>query len=353
MSISISKNNYNRIKYTSQQWSQIDCWPLDAITQNPEYFFKNLTRTQRNLIEQLIRLSYKYKNVYLRQDTLASLLKISRQHCNRLLGWMRDCGLLVSEYRHKLSCHYKLSSFFFNAAMQSRIKHLFRPLRALALGLLTTFSSDVTQRFKKLIKNLINPIVQRQTSESSMQFNQTYHGDKPVSVAIRELKVLNLTRAGQIKLSAFPDEAIVEAESAMKYAKNVKEPYNWFYKLCFDYCRRNDIDPDWAFMHQLIEKYKISLTAPMISSKAVTVRDKTSRSQKTTRDSLSPVIVDSTTKEFRAITEWKGDPEIENKEVKKEEWENLQQESDPKINNLFYTTFTKNYSKRAIHAHNS
>uniref|UniRef100_UPI001D0F3E19 hypothetical protein n=1 Tax=Klebsiella pneumoniae TaxID=573 RepID=UPI001D0F3E19 len=64
MSISISKNNHNRIKSISQQ---IDCWPLDAITQDPEYFFRNLTKTQHKLIEQLIRLSYKYKHVYLRQ----------------------------------------------------------------------------------------------------------------------------------------------------------------------------------------------------------------------------------------------------------------------------------------------
>ncbi len=316
MSISISKNNYNRIKYTSQQWLKIDCWPLNAITQDPEYFFRNRTKTERKLIEELIRLSYKYKHVYLRQDTLAAMLKISRQHCNRLLGWMRECGLLVSEYRHKLSCHYKLSSFFFNPAIQSRLKHIFRPLRALSLGLLKSFSSDVTQVFKKLIKNLINPIVQRPAEESSMQFTQTYHGDKPVSVAIRELKVINLTRAGQIKLSPFPDEAILDAANAFTYAKNVKEPFNWFYKLCFDYCKRNDIDPDWSFMHELVDKYKVSLLAPMINPKAAPVRDKTVRTQKATCDNPSRVVpVDATTKEFRQQREWKGHVEVHRVQV--------------------------------------
>lgn len=310
MSISISKNNYNRINHRSQPLN--DCWPIDVITQDPEFFFKNLTNTKRSLIEQFIRLSYKYKHVYLRQDTLGSLLQISREHCNKLIRWMKDCGLLVVEYRHKLSCHYTLSSFFFNASIQSRLKHIFRSLRALSLGLLTTFSSEFTQRVKKLIKNLINPIVKHPTDESSMQFNQTYHGDKPVSVAIRELKVLNLTRAGQIKLSVFPDEAILEAANAMKYAKNVKEPYNWFYKLCFEYCRRNDIDPDWAFMHQLIEKYKISLTAPMMSSKAPSTGTPTGRFSNSTRDNTSPVPpINATSKEFREKTEWKGHVEVQ------------------------------------------
>ena len=310
MVISISKNNVNRNKYTSQEWSEADCWPINKIIEDPEYFFRNRTETERKIIEQFIRLSYKYKNIYLRQDTLASYLKISRQHCNRLIKWMKDCGLLVVEYRHMLSCHYKLSSFFFNSSIQSRLKHIFRPLRALSLGLLTVFSSDVTQCFKKLIKNLINPIVQRSAESEMKQFNQTYHGDKPVSVAIRELKVINLTRAGQIKLSPFPDEAILEAANAFKFAKKVRDPFSWFYKLCFDYCKRNDIDPDWAFMHQLIEKYKIPLTAPMIDPKKNTVRDKTIRTGVPTRDNPSHVPpVNATSKEFREEREWKGHTE--------------------------------------------
>lgn len=350
MSISISKNNYNRINTLSQ----LDCWPIDAITQDPEHFFRNITKTQRVLIEELIRLSYKYKHVYLRQDTLAAMLKISREHCNRLLKWMRQCGLLVSEYRYKLSCHYTLSSFFFNHSMQSRLRHLFRPLRALSLGLLASFSSDVTQRVKKLIKNLINPIVQRQTSESSMQFTQTYHGDKPVSEAIRNLKVINLTRAGQIKLSVFPDEAIVDAANAYTYAKNVRDPFNWFYKLCFDYCKRNDIDPDWDFMHQLIEKYKISLTAPMVQEKPIAVRDKTVRSEKAyaTRDKASHVPpVDATSREFRNMVEWKGDTSVKISPACRKEWEETHESLDPKINNFFYNTFTKGFARRAIQAH--
>ena len=305
--MSISENNYKRNKSTSQQ-----CWPNDIISQDPEFFFRNLTRTQRNLIEILIRWSLKYKHVYFRQDTVASILKISRQHCNRLIQWMRDCGLLVSEYRHKLSCHYTLSSFFFTPSIQSRLRHIFRPLRALSLGLLCSISSDVTQYIDKLNKNLTNLIVKRQTDESSMQFTQKYHGDKPVSEAIRGLKTLNLTRAGQIKLSAFPDEAILDAANAFKYAKKVKDPFGWFFKLCLEYCKRNEIDPDWSFMHALVDKYKISLSAPMIGISAPAVRDKTVRPENRypTRDKTSHVpLVNATSKEYVEKTEWKGHTE--------------------------------------------
>lgn len=324
MNISISKKNYNRIKYTSQQWVEIDCWPVDKVTEDPEYFFDNLTYTQKRLINYFIAMSLNNKMVYPRQDTIASYLGITRSHCARLIKWMRDHNLIVSEYRHKLSCHYKLSSFFFNKSISSRLRHILSTFKILTFSIfsLTSFSTDATQYKKKLIKNLINPIVQQRTSESSMQFKQTYHGDKPVSEAIRNLKVINLTRAGQIKLSVFPDEAITDAANAYKYAKNVKEPFNWFYKLCFDYCKRNDIQPDWDFMHQLVDKYKISLTAPTVQKGPIkSVGDKTSRTApfNASRDKASQVPpVNATSREFVLKTEWKGHVEVKSKEYDKD-----------------------------------
>jgi hypothetical protein len=313
--ISNIRNNSNRNYHISQHLILKDCWPVNEINQDPEFFFRNLTKTQHKLLEILLRWSLKYKNVYPRQGTLARMLKISREHCNRLLKWMKDKGLLVSEYRYKLSCHYTLSSFFFSESMRSRLSHIFRPLRALSLSLLFGFSSDVTQDIKKLIKNLINPIVQRSGEGSMKQFNQTHHGDKPVSEAIRELKCINLSRAGQIKLSAFPDEAIVDAANAYNYAKNVKEPFNWFYKLCMDYCNRNEITPDWIFMHSLLDSYKVSLKAPMLLPGPV--RDKVSQPQKSFtnqrngRSAEQVVPINATSSESQKRVEWKGHVEVQ------------------------------------------
>ena len=319
--ISNIENNINRNYPKSQYLTATDCWPISAeINEDPEYFFRHcITKTQHDLIETIMRWKLRYKMVYLRQDTLAKILGISRVHCNRLLKWMKDLGLLVSEYRFKLSCHYHLSSFFFNESIRSRLKHIFRPLRALSLNLLygfSSFSSDVTQLRDKLNVNLTNSIVQQWTSSNVKQFNQTLHGEYPVSVAVREIKCIKLSRAGQIKLSAFPDEAILDAANAYHYAKNVKEPFNWFYKLCMEYCNRNDIKPDWPFMHSLVEYYKISLTAPMLLP-AVSVRDKKSPPQKKqgtnprSREKTSYVPpADATTEEFRKKTEWKGHVEI-------------------------------------------
>jgi hypothetical protein len=124
-----------------------------------------------------------------------------------------------------------------------------------------------------------------------------------------------------------------------------------------EYCNRNDIKPDWPFMHSLVEYYKISLTAPMLLP-AVSVRDKKSPPQKKqgtnprSRDKTSHVPpVDATTEEFRKKTEWKAE-KIENKEAIQEGWKELQQEVVPKATNYFYAQYTKNFAKRAMEAHN-
>lgn len=340
------RNNHNRKKFTSQEWRAIDCWPVDEITQDPEFFFSQLTRTQKNLINYFLSMSKACKMIYPSQSTIASKLGISRQHCASLIKWMRERGLIVSEYRHKLSCHYKLSSYFTNSVIKSRLRHIFSTFRkyAFSIGYLLSFSSDMTQDIKKLNKN--NYFIIKRSGESAMkQFTQAYHGDKPVSEVIRNIQVFKLTRAGQIKLSPFPDEAIIDAQNAMRFAKNIREPFNWFYRLCSDYCKRNEIDPDWAFMYQLIEKYKISLSAPMIQEEKTPTRDKTSRVRDKT--SQTEKKIDGTTDEYRRRTEYKLDPVL-NTPINKQEWKRDHEELNPSITNFFYTTFTKGFFKRVM-----
>jgi hypothetical protein len=143
------------------------------------------------------------------------------------------------------------------------------------------FSSDVTQLNKKLNKNLLtnnkHNLTTRSRREVMKPFEQRSYGDKPISPTLQELKCLNLTKSGQIRLTPFPDEAILDAASSMKHAKNVRDPFNWFFKLCLEYCHRNEIAPDWPYMHTLIEKYKIKPDMPPLKT-THSVQDGLSRS---------------------------------------------------------------------------
>jgi len=84
----------------------------------------------------------------------------------------------------------------------------------------------------------------------------------PVSEGIRRCTMLNLSKWGQIKLSAFPDEAIDFAYQQLKHA-NPRDPFAWFISLCLQYCKDNKIAPNWNRMLALSREYQMPDNAPM------------------------------------------------------------------------------------------
>jgi hypothetical protein len=89
-------------------------------------------------------------------------------------------------------------------------------------------------------------------------------GDNPIPQAVRDLKCFTLSRAGQIKLSGMPAEALVFAENQMQYAKNIRDQFSWFFKLAKEYCYREELTIDWALVDTLKAKYAIKNDAPML-----------------------------------------------------------------------------------------
>ena len=86
----------------------------------------------------------------------------------------------------------------------------------------------------------------------------------PISQAIRNIP-LPLTKWAQIKLSAFPDEVIEHCTEVLKRNKTkLNNPYLWFFKHCNEYCKRNNIEPDWRKMNFLAESYSMPDNAPML-----------------------------------------------------------------------------------------
>jgi hypothetical protein len=61
------------------------------------------------------------------------------------------------------------------------------------------------------------------------------------------IKGLNLTEAGAIKLMAYPPGALEAALREMRSHKGeIRDPFVFFSRLCLNYCKDNEIVPDWA-----------------------------------------------------------------------------------------------------------
>lgn len=110
--------------------------------------------------------------------------------------------------------------------------------------------------------------------------------ENPVREAIRNCTMLNLSKWGQLKLMAFPDEAIQYAYKALASA-NPRDPFKWFISLCLTYCKQNSIAPDWNTMLNLCREHGMPDNAPMTLGPLLKPVQKTPK-QDTHRNSTVP-----------------------------------------------------------------
>ncbi len=65
-------------------------------------------------------------------------------------------------------------------------------------------------------------------------------------------KALNLSKWGQIRLSAYPDQALFHALNVFKSSKSAKQDlFKWFSSVCNEWCKKNNVAPEWGLMHRL------------------------------------------------------------------------------------------------------
>lgn len=67
-----------------------------------------------------------------------------------------------------------------------------------------------------------------------------------------KIKTIRFTDAGIARLSAFPEEAIKYAVDSLTYATNVKSPFKWIVSRAIDYCKNNNMMPDWDLQHHMM-----------------------------------------------------------------------------------------------------
>lgn len=70
--------------------------------------------------------------------------------------------------------------------------------------------------------------------------------------------LLNLNKWGQIKLSAFPKQALQHAAVVYRSSKAVKkDQFHWFREVCNEWCRNNNVSPDYGLLYRLEAKYNM------------------------------------------------------------------------------------------------
>ncbi len=245
------------IPYHCQTIYDGDVMPNEAIQRNPEHYFKRYSTRALHLVDILLSLGDSHEYICPSQSTLAKKVGCSERTIRTWIKMFKEDGILFTVQRYNDSLLYKFSSLFKREDIRSRLSHLFR-----------TFGSAITNNFrlfKRGYKDLSINIL-RSTTEIWERF--TKMKQYPISNYVRTQKILKLSMAGMIRLSAFADEALEFAFE--KYletvkAKNIYSPFSYVFKLAHSYCDDNGIKVDWGKVIDLNKAFDLVGTEnPMV-----------------------------------------------------------------------------------------
>lgn len=255
------KSNSIRNRTEKQDWHKINCNPLDYIQLEPEKYIQSMSEKKRAILDLLLSLTaQKYRHIYPTQTWIAKQVGCSRMWASVLLLELETEGVIVSNYRHLTSCVYKVSRYFHNPFTQSRLGHLLKPLRNMALGLLVaaSYAIPVTHFTQLGLKN--NNVLHGGCAlgdfykkSRGMDMNLFGANRMGVSIVLRDEKI---PFSDKINLSAFPDHVLEFALFKAAAVTNMGNLVDYLFKVCFDRANSLGITPNWGWVEKLKELHR-------------------------------------------------------------------------------------------------
>lgn len=275
--------------------------PVNEFLENPTNIKDLLTFGQKRVFNEIIRVCRKYPNAWISQITIAAHTGYSRSFVNKAIRRIESLGLLSSIQRYNNSNLYALSSVFESPYVQSQLSHLFPALRWITLIILFPLLAHSfrgnTGKDTLLYKRdmYISPTSYISPGEVSMNSPMLEaHDTRPISPVVKELsQIVAMTTFGMIKLSAFPDEAVVHATQMLirrigqKNLGAINNPYKWVYSVANRYCGNHDLKPDWHYVQQMQSAYQMGDDAKLLFTNEINkdgLKDYIRRYPQTTQD---------------------------------------------------------------------
>jgi len=231
------------------------------------------------VLNALAAFTHNFSITFPSQKRLAELTKLTDRTVRRSLDRLREAGFVSTYQRWNNSLLYKMADIFQDCDVRRALANVCPTFKFLAIFFLfspnPTVQSDDVRLRNNLFINLPSVtqshdyITGKETkpydyikNTSKLKTTKSQSVRRPmaeyggISQVIRELKFLNLTKFGQIKLSAFPDGAILYATDQYKKSRNKpKDRFAWFFTVCGRWCQINNIEPNWKYLEELKERH--------------------------------------------------------------------------------------------------
>jgi len=234
-----------------------------------EAYVVGLTPSERKTLNYLLGIANSNRSIHPSQTgAIKDYVGVHRVTANRATRKLERDGLLLGKQRWNTSKVYQVNELFFIPEIRATLSNLLTSLKYIPFVWLMSspninpcLSEYATlNNIKRDIYNPCREADKDREIKKRKSFDYTWCMKKGkrvlmrqfrqgsgIPVYIQQLTVLALTDAGRRKLSVFPAEAIQYAVGKMKHFKHIKEPFNWFFVTCKQWCDDNNVRPDWEF----------------------------------------------------------------------------------------------------------
>jgi hypothetical protein len=244
------------------------------INNNISHFITNMSESERKLFDLLSWWWFKFnRRVYPSQQKLADLVGVTRQYVNKLLGRLCDLGFITSLYRHLDTCIYELTSYFKNPFNTNWIVPYFPAFHLQSLLQLTQLKK-ILKRDSYLSsyinsKSIATEDFEVKIGKELLQKGRAVSEEEVYAAWDPHLKSLahkmGLTKAGMVRMSSFPREALDHTYSCFKELKETLtgDYGRWLCLTAYAYCRRNNLKPNWRLSEGYADTLGITKEMPL------------------------------------------------------------------------------------------
>lgn len=264
--------------------------------------FLNISnKFQIEIVNYFIRSTDRYEHVYPSVKTIAREVGCHERTVHNHLPILEKIGILKHTYEHRHSSTYQLNVLLFTYInlFKEKFKALKRVIhlsirypkvsailrcikRAFRIDSLTQFLGSICRPLRKTLTSLKKSTVSLLTREREVVLSGEERKTFGLKIKVRRrrdmeqvqitpmlqkvTKRLSLSKAGQLKLILFPDQAL-------EYALQKLTPttsFNSFFIKAMDYCKDNNLEPDWAYHYEMMKKYNIPKDAKLVRTKTPT-----------------------------------------------------------------------------------
>ncbi len=273
-------NNYTSSRNKSQlNKRHIPELLLDQILQL-ESVIKALSPAMLKMLDYYIALDARYIQIDPSQKTVGERAGVRRQRSNVAAKLFHELKLVFKRGRYRNTCVYRIADLFHQPEVRKYLSYLLPSLQLCPLiYLLSCQSANSTLDYIKVF-NISSPTpislsINKDTAIRDKDLGDNFHkkGIKDMNAPgigipnyISDIKELDLTTYGRIRLMCFPEEAINHARSAIKLAYTPKNPFALFFKYCSTWCSENNIYPDYDLSKRIAISNKCSIDDKVLNS---------------------------------------------------------------------------------------